>query len=144
MGNANVKFTQIKTELFIEKVEGFETIAYEDSDSYSICFGNKYYQDDSRVKKGDKRNRRQCLEILNHHIEKRTNLVFKKINISLSENQESAIRSYCYRWGVYGCVKNGLIEAVNNRDYKLVRKLFINQPDAVSRGLKEYELFTTL
>jgi len=84
----------------IKKWEGCKLESYKCSAGHdTIGFGNTFYEDGTKVKPGDKITQKRAESLLITLLPKFENIVNKKINVSLTQNQFDALVSYTWNTG---------------------------------------------
>lgn len=87
----------------IKKFEGCKLNAYPDpgtgGDPWTIGYGNTFYSDGTKVKKGDKITQKQAEELLLMLLPRYEKIVIKNIKKPLTQNQFDALVSFCWNTG---------------------------------------------
>lgn len=84
----------------IQHFESCKLNAYQDSKGiWTIGWGNTFYKDGRRVKKGDKITQDQADELFKDIVPKFEQMVQKKIKRPLLQNEFDALVSFCYNAG---------------------------------------------
>ena len=87
----------------IKKFEGCELNAYPDPGTgdapWTIGYGNTYYANGKKVKKGDKITKIQAEELLLMLLPKYESIIAKNVKATLSQNQFDALVSFCWNTG---------------------------------------------
>lgn len=84
----------------IKKWEGCKLESYKCSAGHwTIGFGNTFYEDNSKVKQGDKITQKRAEALLINLLPKFESIVNKKITISLNQNQFDSLVSYTWNTG---------------------------------------------
>ena len=84
----------------IKKWEGCKLTAYKCSAGvWTIGYGNTFYEDNTKVKEGDKINQERAEKLLLNLLPKFENIVNKKISVHLNQNQFDALVSYTWNTG---------------------------------------------
>jgi len=84
----------------IKKWEGCKLESYKCSAGHwTIGFGNTFYEDNTKVKQGDKITQKRAEALLINLLPKFESIVNKKITISLNQNQFDSLVSYTWNTG---------------------------------------------
>ena len=84
----------------IKKWEGCKLESYKCSAGHwTIGFGNTFYEDNTKVKQGDKITQKRAEALLINLLPKFESIVNKKITISLNQNQYDSLVSYTWNTG---------------------------------------------
>jgi lysozyme len=84
----------------IKKWEGCKLESYKCSAGHwTIGFGNTFYEDNTKVKQGDKITQKRAESLLINLLPKFESIVNKKITISLNQNQYDSLVSYTWNTG---------------------------------------------
>ena len=84
----------------IKKWEGCKLESYKCSAGHwTIGFGNTFYEDNTKVKQGDKITQKRAEALLVNLLPKFESIVNKKITISLNQNQYDSLVSYTWNTG---------------------------------------------
>lgn len=114
----------------IEKYEGFREKAYLDSANPpvpTIGIGTTVYKNGVKVKMGDTITRQTAYFELNDHLQNKVVLPIQKlITTSINQDQFDALCSLCYNIGLGAFSKSSLLVALNNRDFILAQKKFLD------------------
>jgi len=137
----------------IKTFEGCLLNAYQDSVGiWTIGYGATFYQNGSKVKKGDKITQVQADELLEFHLKKFADGVSKSITVPLSDNQFSALVSFAFNLGIGSLHKSTLLKKVNaNPNDKIIEQEFLKWVNAggkklsglVRRRQAEWNLYNT-
>jgi len=96
----------------IKKWEGCKLTSYKCSAGvWTIGFGNTFYEDNTKVKEGDKISQDRAEKLLLNLLPKFENIVNKKISVHLEQNQFDALVSYT--WNTGG--SSTLFNLINNK-----------------------------
>ncbi|RYY00392.1 lysozyme [bacterium] len=111
---------------FIKDEEGLVLTAYLCPASvWTIGYGNTYYLDNSKVKKGDKITKEQAVKLFESKLGFYENTVSKNIKVELNQNKFNALVSFCYNVGASAFLSSTLLKKVNvNADDELIAKEF--------------------
>ena len=84
----------------IKKWEGCKLESYKCSAGHwTIGYGNTFYEDNTKVKQGDKITQKRAEALLINLLPKFESIVNKKITISLNQNQYDSLVSYTWNTG---------------------------------------------
>lgn len=84
----------------IKKWEGCKLESYKCSAGHwTIGYGNTFYEDNTKVKQGDKITQKRAEALLVNLLPKFESIVNKKITISLNQNQFDSLVSYTWNTG---------------------------------------------
>jgi lysozyme len=84
----------------IKKWEGCKLESYKCSAGHwTIGYGNTFYEDNTKVKQGDKITQKRAEALLVNLLPKFESIVNKKITISLNQNQYDSLVSYTWNTG---------------------------------------------
>lgn len=98
----------------IKQFEGCELEAYADIIGvWTIGFGNTYYLDNTKVKKGDKITDKQADELLRETIKGYEIGISKSLKTTIKQNQFDALVCIAYNVGVQAIQKSTLLKLVN-------------------------------
>lgn len=140
-GSASFKVKNISPEELIKPLEGLRLKAYHDVNGYAICFGNHYWADGSKVRKGEIATRERCNEAIKAHVGHNDTYLksFSSSNFykRLFPSQKSAIHSYVYRHGIRGSRK--LLDCLDAGDFDCVGDMIKKQEDVPNRAKIEYK-----
>lgn len=137
----------------IKNSEGLELIAYKrKGDVWTIGYGSTYYEDNTRIKKGDIITKERAEILLIYKIEKEYIPQLKRcLKVPLNDNQFSAMLSLIYNIGVGNLLKSNLLRLVNKnpndasiKDAWLVQNIRIGsqfEKGLRSRRKREVELY---
>ena len=96
----------------IKKYEGCQLKAYKcPAGLWTIGYGNTFYEDGSKVKEGDIITQDRAEKLLLNLLPKFANIVNKKINIEINQNQLDALVSHT--WNTGG--SDTLFKLINNK-----------------------------
>lgn len=135
---------------FIKKAEGCKLYAYDDGARWTIGYGNTYYPNGTRVKKGDKITQETANElflIVVHDFAKKT---LRKVHSNINSSNLEALTSYTYNRGLRSFERSNLLIKVNHDPTsKEIREAFINEWGSntrykyslIKRRIKESELY---
>ncbi len=137
----------------IKNSEGLELIAYKrKGDVWTIGYGSTYYEDNTRIKKGDIITKERAEILLIYKIEKEYIPQLKRcLKVPLNDNQFSAMLSLIYNIGLGNLLKSNLLRLVNKnpndasiKDAWLVQNIRIGsqfEKGLRSRRKREVELY---
>ncbi len=137
----------------IKKSEGLELSAYKrKGDVWTIGYGSTYYEDNTRIKKGDVITKERAEILLIYKIEKEYIPQLKRcLKVPLNDNQFSAMLSLIYNIGLGNLLKSNLLRLVNKnpndasiKDAWLVQNIRIGsqfEKGLRSRRKREVELY---
>ena len=101
----------------IKKFEGLRLSAYPDpgtgGEPWTIGYGSTYYEDGSKVRKGDKISINRAESLLVTHVASFAKKVEKLVTSSITSNQFDALVSFAYNVGVGNFSKSTLLKKVN-------------------------------
>jgi lysozyme len=108
----------------IKNSEGLELIAYKrKGDVWTIGYGSTYYEDNTRIKKGDIITKERAETLLIYKITKEYIPQLKRcLKVPLNDNQFSAMLSLIYNIGAGNLRKSKLLGLVNNNPNDLAIK----------------------
>jgi lysozyme len=99
---------------FIKDEEGLRLTAYLcPANVWTIGYGNTYYLDNSKVKKGDKITKEQAEKLFDSKLGFYESAVIKNVNVSLTQNKFNALVSFCYNVGVSAFQNSTLLKRIN-------------------------------
>lgn len=98
---------------FIREREALRLTAYADSGGYAIGYGNMYYEDGSRVAKGDTITKQRAEQLFNNIVAGFASGVNKLITSNVNQSQFDALVSYAYNRGVTRFKNTTLLVLVN-------------------------------
>ena len=137
----------------IKNSEGLELIAYKrKGDVWTIGYGSTYYEDNTRIKKGDIITKERAETLLIYKFTKEYIPQLKRcLKVPLNDNQFSAMLSLIYNIGVGNLLKSTLLRLVNKnpndasiKDAWLVQNIRIGsqfEKGLRSRRKREVELY---
>ena len=137
----------------IKNSEGLELIAYKrKGDVWTIGYGSTYYEDNTRIKKGDIITKERAETLLIYKFTKEYIPQLKRcLKVPLNDNQFSAMLSLIYNIGVGNLLKSNLLRLVNKnpndasiKDAWLVQNIRIGsqfEKGLRSRRKREVELY---
>ena len=97
----------------IKKWEGCKLTSYKCSAGHwTIGYGNTFYEDNTKVKEGDKISQERAEKLLLNLLPKFEAIVNKKVSVPLHQNQFDALVSYT--WNTGG--SNTLFNMINSKD----------------------------
>lgn len=103
-----------KTIQMIQEFEGFKTNAYKDVVGvWTIGYGNTYYQDGTKVKRGDKITKEEAEELLTHVVQKFADEVSEVVTAKLNDCQFGAVVSLVYNIGVNAFKRSTILKKIN-------------------------------
>lgn len=127
----------------IKNSEGLELKAYKrKGDVWTIGYGSTYYEDNSRVKKGDVITKERAESLLKLKVEKEYLPQLKKlVKVPLNDNQLSAMLSLIYNIGAGNLKKSNVLvlinENPNDEDIKVIwENTFIRKNSQFEKGLR--------
>lgn len=86
--------------ILLMQLEGKRLQSYQDSAGiWTIGYGNTYYEDGSKVKKGDVISEQRCKELLNLILPNYENGVSRNVKVILTQNQFDALVIFRYNTG---------------------------------------------
>src|SRR5690606_24207351 len=89
--------------------------AYQDSVGvWTIGIGSTYYEDGTRVKKGDKITRERALSLFSAILPRYENDVLRFVKVPLNQNQFDALVSFTYNLGATNLSKSTLLKKINS------------------------------
>lgn len=98
----------------IKQHEGFRSEAYEDVVAvWTIGYGNTFYADGTKVKKGDKITRSEAEKLLRHIVEDFASEVDSMLKVHLTPCQFGALVSFSYNVGLSALRRSTLLKKVN-------------------------------
>lgn len=101
----------------IKKFEGCRLTAYPDpgtgGDPWTIGWGNTFYKDGTKVKKGDKITQAQADELLQVTVDRFSEKVEGLLRLAISQNQFDALVDFSYNVGVANLSISTLLKKVN-------------------------------
>lgn len=108
------KMFDISGQKFLAKVEGTKYTAYLDSVGvWTIGRGITYYEDGSKVKKGDKIDANREIALFNNTIKFYVQKVNEYVTSNVNQNQFNALVSFAYNVGTAGFKGSTLLKKVN-------------------------------
>ena len=137
----------------IKNSEGLELIAYKrKGDVWTIGYGSTYYEDNTRIKKGDIITKERAETLLIYKFTKEYIPQLKRcLKVPLNDNQFSAMLSLIYNIGLGNLLKSSLLRLVNKnpndasiKDAWLVQNIRIGsqfEKGLRSRRKREVELY---
>lgn len=133
----------------LKQFEGLKLNAYLDSANiWTIGYGNTFYPDGRKVKKGDKITMEQAINIFPVVLNKFETGVNKLVTSNVNQNQFDAIVSLAYNIGLGALSRSSLLKKVNlNPNDPTIKNSFYVWNKAggkklkglINRRLKEYE-----
>lgn len=124
---------------FLHKEEGCRLSAYLDSvGKWTIGYGNTFYEDGSKVKKGDKITQERAESLFLIVVKQFEDAVNLTIKQELNANQFSALVSICYNIGIGAFKTSTLAKKVNaNPNDPTIRNAFESWRYGTVNGKKE-------
>ncbi len=102
----------------IKEFEGFRSEAYLcPANIWTIGYGNTFYLDGEKVKRGDKISREKAEELLKVTVQIFSDHVNKLLKIPVTSNQFSALVSLTYNIGVDAFKNSTLLKVLNQGNY---------------------------
>lgn len=134
---------------FLGNEEGLRLNAYRDSVGvWTIGYGNTFYEDGSKVKKGDRITKGRALELFRHIVKRFEDGVNRTITRELNANQFDALVSLAYNIGVAAFSKSTVARRVNAnpcdpsiRDAFLMWRNAGGKPILLNRRKREADLY---
>jgi lysozyme len=106
----------------IKKWEGCILTAYKCSaGKWTIGYGNTFYENNAKVKEGDKITKERAESLLSNLLPKFEDVVNKKVSVPLHQNQFDALVSYTWNTGGSDTLFNMINSKANDKD---IRKWF--------------------
>lgn len=124
---------------FLAQEEGLRLNAYLDSAGvWTIGIGNTFYEDGTRVKKGDTITKDRALELFDLIVPRFEKAVMDSVKVPISCNMFDALVSLAYNIGVGGLKTSTLIKNINrNADPETIRRNFESWRYATVKGVKK-------
>jgi lysozyme len=98
----------------IKKYEGFKADAYQDvAGVWTIGYGNTFYENGSKVKKGDTITHSQAEKLLRSVVDDFAKKVTDEIRVQLTDCQFGALVSFTYNVGIGAFRRSTLLRKVN-------------------------------
>jgi lysozyme len=145
------KMFDLSGQQFLTGVEGVKYKAYLDTGGvWTIGRGITYYEDGTKVKKGDVIDKAREEKLFQKTLNKYVNAVNELVKSNLNQNQFNALVSFCYNVGIDAFKKSTLLKKVNanpaDRDIRnqFMRWIYDNGkqvPGLVNRRKKEADLY---
>ncbi len=145
------KMFDLSGQQFLTGVEGVKYKAYLDTGGvWTIGRGITYYEDGTKVKKGDVIDKAREEKLFQKTLNKYVNAVNELVKSNLNQNQFNALVSFCYNVGIEAFKKSTLLKKVNanpaDRDIRnqFMRWIYDNGkqvPGLVNRRKKEADLY---
>lgn len=134
---------------FLGNEEGLKLTAYQDIvDIWTIGYGNTFYEDGTKVKKGDKITKERALQLFQSIVKQFEDAVNSTIKRELNANQFDALVSLAYNIGVAGFKGSTVARRVNAnpcdptiRDAFLMWKNAGGKPILLKRRKREADLY---
>lgn len=140
----------------IKKFEGCRLTAYADpatgGEPWTIGWGNTFYQDGSKVKRGDKITQPDADALLQMTVDRFATKVDGLIHIAVTQNQFDSLISFSYNVGVANLSDSTLLKKVNKNPHDTsIRDEFMRWtkangkvfPGLVKRRKQEADLYFT-
>lgn len=103
-----------------EDEEGFRTEAYQDDGGqWTIGFGTSFFPDGRAVKAGDIITKADAFTALTEGMQQRLDIVVKRINVILNQNQVDAIADFAYNVGTANFIGSHFLLYLNQGNYSL-------------------------
>jgi lysozyme len=103
----------------IKKWEGCKLTAYKCSAGrWTIGYGNTFYEDNTKVKEGDKITRARAESLLSNLLPKFEAIVNKKVSVPLHQNQFDALVSYTWNTGGSDTLFNMVNAKASDKDIR--------------------------
>jgi len=134
----------------IKKWEGLRLDAYL-CQKWTIGYGATFYEDGSKVKRGDKITNERAEALLNYHYDLFENDVKLYLKVAVNENQLGALVSFAYNLGVGNLQKSTLLRLINSGKFEQAAEEFdkwvyankVKLNGLVNRRKEEKQLFLT-
>ncbi len=112
------KMLDVSGQKFLTRVEGTKYTAYVDSVGvWTIGRGITYYEDGTKVKKGDTISVEREEKLFQNTIKKYVAVVNAKVTSNINQNQFNALVSFCYNVGDTGFKNSTLLKKVNKKPH---------------------------
>lgn len=103
-----------KTIQMIQEFEGFKATAYKDvAGIWTIGYGSTYYQDGTKVKRGDKITKQDAEQLLTHVVQKFADDVNEVVTAQLNDCQFGAVVSLVYNIGINAFKRSTILKKIN-------------------------------
>jgi len=121
----------------IKKWEGCKLESYKCSAGHwTIGFGNTFYEDNTKVKQGDKITQKRAEALLVNLLPKFESIVNKKITISLNQNQFDSLVSYTWNTGGSSTLFSMINRKASNKEIReWFETKYITAGEKVLQGL---------
>ncbi|NBQ17048.1 lysozyme [bacterium] len=121
----------------IKKWEGCKLESYKCSAGHwTIGFGNTFYEDNTKVKQGDKITQKRAEALLINLLPKFESIVNKKITISLNQNQFDSLVSYTWNTGGSSTLFSMINRKASNKEIReWFETKYITAGEKVLQGL---------
>ncbi|WP_312394728.1 lysozyme [Chryseobacterium sp.] len=133
------KMLDISGQKFLTKAEGIQYTAYLDSvNVWTIGRGITYYEDGTKVKKGDRITVDREEKLFLNTLKKYVAVVNTKVTSNINQNQFNALVSFCYNVGIGGFTSSTLLKKVNkNPNDPTIRNEFAKWNKGTINGKKQ-------
>ena len=134
----------------IKKWEGLRLDAYLcPAQKWTIGYGATFYEDGTRVKRGDRISKERAEGLLNYHYDLFENDVKLYLKVNVNENQLGALVSFAYNLGVGNLQKSTLLRLINEGKFQAAANEFdkwvyankVKLNGLVNRRAEEKQLF---
>lgn len=121
----------------IKKWEGCKLESYKCSAGHwTIGYGNTFYEDNTKVKQGDKITQKRAEALLVNLLPKFESIVNKKITISLNQNQFDSLVSYTWNTGGSSTLFSMINRKASNKEIRTwFETKYITAGEKVLQGL---------
>ena len=121
----------------IKKWEGCKLESYKCSAGHwTIGYGNTFYEDNTKVKQGDKITQKRAEALLVNLLPKFESIVNKKITISLNQNQYDSLVSYTWNTGGSSTLFSMINRKASNKEIReWFETKYITAGEKVLQGL---------
>ena len=121
----------------IKEFEGFRSLAYLcPANVWTIGYGNTFYQDGRKVKKGDRISESEAERLLKITVESFADQINQLIKVPVTSNQFSALVSLAYNIGVGAFARSTLLRFLNQKLYNQCADQFMVWSKAGGRTLE--------
>jgi lysozyme len=120
---------------FIKEKEGFSEVAYFDGALWTIGYGNTFYPDKTKVKRGDRITREEATELIKQIIRNDFEpSINESLKTELNQPQYDALVSYAYNRGLGKFKTSKLLVMVNQEPFNpAIKNQFITEWGSNSR-----------
>lgn len=134
----------------IKKWEGLRLDAYLcPAQKWTIGYGATFYEDGTKVKRGDRISKERAESLLNFHYDLFENDVKLYVKVNLNENQLGALVSFAYNLGIGNLQKSTLLRLINEGNFEAAANEFdkwvyankVKLSGLVNRRAEEKQLF---